>query len=113
MIFNQDEINLRTDTACKVLHSMLCNLQYMRNNVHMLSVCIALKDRLRNKDNFVSYEVNWDVDMIYGTMVYMFGNYGVAPRSGWLEYIIPRALDEVIDQEIKDIKGLIKFTEET
>lgn len=66
--------------AIKVLDSMIMALSYERSDEEMIALYDELIKRFSRDMN-----VSWtdDGNIIYSTIVILFGDYGTSPRSGW------------------------------
>ena len=66
--------------AVNILDSMIRALSYERSDEEMIALYDELIKRF-NRDKDVSWSD--DGNIIYSTIVIMFGEYGTSPRSGW------------------------------
>ena len=72
--------------------AIITAIWYNRENEYMKEVCKELKNRILNR----GCEHTDDGDIIYNTIILLFGEYGTSPRSGWLTKIKPEQVIEVI-----------------
>lgn len=74
--------------------NILTAIWYNRENEYMKEVCEEVKNRLLKHDCTHTD----DGDIIYGSIILWFGEYGTSPRSGWLTKIKPERAIEVINK---------------
>lgn len=65
--------------APEVLRSMLTALEYNRSSRDITNLFRELKTRMKG----IFTQWTDDGNIVYGTLVVMFGDYGTSPRSGW------------------------------
>ena len=46
-------------------------------------------------------------DILYGTLVIMYGDYGTSPRSGWIDEDIKKDIIKVFEDELKEYQGIL------
>lgn len=95
--------------AKRLMQALLASLGYNRDEEDVLAVCEELKKRF----NKISCEWSDDGNVIYGTFIYLYGDYGTSPRSGWMsntegeKYI--SEIIEALDEEIQSLNILSKI----
>lgn len=85
-----------------LLNTLLTSYWYNRSEKHMVSIALELKGRIEG--TFPCYLWSDDVDIIYGTLVLRFGDYGTSPRSGWIKDESKKILNSEIDKYIVEFK---------
>ena len=65
----------------RVLHAIFVAIEYNRDDEFMRDLLVELLHRFKREN------CNWsdEGNIIYSTLVIMFGEYGTSPRSGWFE----------------------------
>lgn len=89
-------------SAKEIIRALLTSYIYNRDDGYMIEVLYEVKKRLE-KDSSVNYTD--DGNIIYGTLVCLYGDYGTSPRSGWFYAVDNRIVKEIIeeiDEYLKD-----------
>lgn len=88
--------------AKEIVIAMLVSYGYNRDKEYTIRVCEEVKKRVAREP---IKPIRWtdEGNIIYGTLVLLYGDYGTSPRSGWFE-------DEQIVKEI--INGIDEVLEE-
>ena len=63
------------------ISDMLWSLWYNREVDELISLCDELLKRINNTDDY--FEWSDDGDVLFGSMILAYGEYGVSPRAGW------------------------------
>lgn len=95
-------------SAKEIVLAMLTSYGYNRDDEYLVRVCEEVKRRV-NKENFTYFHTD-EGDIIYGTLVLLYGDYGTSPRSGWIEN--KQIVEEIIkgiDEELEEIWKKKKF----
>ena len=76
--FNQGKMTM----FCDMLNSLSYNREdnYMFTLVNRIIKYITESGREYEQDEYME-----DIDILWGTLVYSFGEYGTSPRYGWIE----------------------------
>ena len=79
-------------SAKVIVVAMLVSYGYNREKEYMIRVCEEVKKRVIRKPS-----IRWtdEGNIIYGTLILLYGNYGTSPRSGWFEN--EQIVKEIID----------------
>lgn len=90
-------------TPRKILNALITSYFYNRDTEDVLKMLDELQMRIKN------YYCVWtdDVNIIFGTLILLYGDYGTSPRGGWFDD--QKAKEEILDE----IKRIIKEYEET
>lgn len=92
-------------TFAETIYAILRSFWYNRDEAYMVRICELLETSL--KDGRRSWTLGDDVansddmDIIWGTLVCGFGDYGTSPRFGWVHDIDIQPALKVI-QEFKE-----------
>ena len=89
-------------SAKEIVIAMFVSYGYNREKEYMIRVCEEVKKRVAREPN---KPIRWtdEGNIIYGTLILLYGDYGTSPRSGWFE-------NEQIVKEI--INGINEVLEE-
>lgn len=93
--FNNSEIDNRLHIS-----DMLWSLWYNRDVDELLDLCDELLKRINNTDDY--FEWSDDADILFGSMILAYGEYGVSPRAGW--FTDEKAKKECIE-EIEEFRS--------
>lgn len=96
--------------AYNMFDSLLCSYEYNRDEVHLIEVYKECIRRLMREDNMTTLSdfVVDDADIIHGTCVMYFGDYGTSPRYGWIDCSDVRSeLKEIYDTHIRTLENEI------
>lgn len=98
-------------TALKVFDALLCSYEYNRSEEYLIQVYIACKGRairVWHEQNLNEIQID-DVDIIHGTAICYFGEYGISPRYGWIDdNLIVIELCKIYDEHIKELRQLME-----
>lgn len=92
-----------------VLHAMLSSFWYNRATESIISLIREVLLRVQNLDN--GSEWTDDGNILFGTLVLMFGNYGVSPRAGWIDLEYKQDLVNELQEELNEYKGILEREE--
>ena len=90
-------------TPKKILNALITSYFYNRNTEDVLKMLDELQKRI--KKNYCVWTD--DVNIIFGTLILLYGDYGTSPRGGWFDD--QKAKEEILDE----IKRVIKEYEES
>ena len=91
-------------TPGTVLQGMLYAFWYNRDEKHMLALAQEIKNRIDGKFG------GWteDGNIVFGTLVCLYGDYGTSPRSGWIESkAVKEACYITLDDFIEEVNTLL------
>ena len=88
--------------AVNILDGLLGSLSYNRDDEHIFNLYDELVKRFKQQD----VEFTDDGDIVYGTMVMIYGDYGTSPRTGWFyDKDIPDRCAQFLIALINTMKG--------
>lgn len=92
----------------EVTEALLDAFWHQRENKDMIALCEDVKMRLDGI--FTDKTCTKDGDILYGTLVNLYGTCGGAPRTGWIEEkdVISQII-ETLDDGIKSYKECIEI----
>ena len=95
-------------TPKEVTEALLDAFWHQRENKDMIALCEDVKKRLDGI--FTDETCTNDGDILFGTLVNLYGTYGGAPRTGWIEEkeAIPQII-EALDEGIASYKQCIEI----
>lgn len=79
--------------VCEMATAMLTSLNYNRDTDYSIEVAYEILKRIKGYEHtdlelYAGHntdEVRDDADIIFGSLVCAFGDYGTSPRYGWLD----------------------------
>ena len=76
----------------EIVEAILYSFRYNREDDYMLKLLDEVEDRVDG-----TWKIQWtdDGNILFGSLVLLFGDYGTSPRSGWVE-------DHWIKEKIKE-----------
>ena len=83
-------------SAKEIIRAILSSYGYNRADEYMINVCKEVKSRLRKTDTWT--DRTDDGNIIYGTLVCLYGEYGTSPRSGWFDGESKKIVEEIIKE---------------
>lgn len=91
-----------------VVYAMLSSFWYNRSTESIISLIKEVISRV-NKN----YETEWtdDGNILFGTLVLMFGDYGVSPRAGWIDEEYKQGLLKELREDLKEYEGILEREE--
>lgn len=89
-------------SAKEIIRAILSSYGYNRVDEYMINVCKEVKSRLRKTDTWTDRTDEGNI--IYGTLVCLYGEYGTSPRSGWFDGESAKIVEEIIE-EIDEVIG--------
>lgn len=95
-------------TPKEILDALITSYYYNRDIKDLIQVLEEVQKRLKK------YSTAWtdDGNLIYGTLILLYGDYGTSPRAGWFEDTEAEAeILESIKQQIEEYKELLKYEE--
>lgn len=90
-------------SSVRLLSSMIGSFLYNRREDQVIALCQELIKRLKN----YPVEYSDDGDIVYGTLVIAYGDYGTSPRSGWFrseDYVIVQLWVDYLKSFISELK---------
>ena len=104
-------------TPAQVIRSIVTSYDYNRSDAHLLRVIKNVISRFEDKGpsvyNFIE-DVREDADIFTGVIVLLYGDYGTSPRYGWLDSdkkdAVMKALKDEFESELQDTKTLVEMT---
>lgn len=106
-------------TPAQVIRSIITSYNYNRSDGYLLKLIKNVITRLEDKgptEYFDDKDIRDDTDIFNGILVNLYGDYGTSPRYGWLDsanrYAVIKALKDEFANELQDTKTLIEMTPE-
>lgn len=93
-------------TPKEILHALVTSYYYNRDDADMIETLEEVQKRIKK------YSCRWtdDANIIFGTLILLYGDYGTSPRGGWFDD--QKAKEEILEavkQEIKELKERIEI----
>lgn len=93
-------------TPKEIIRAMVDSYGYNRDNEYMIKVCEEVKKRLKEEADITDWTDEGNI--IYGTLVCLYGDYGTSPRVGWLYDEDKKIVDEIIEEINEEIEECFK-----
>lgn len=88
--------------AINILDGLVCAISYSREEDHMLNLYDKLIKRFKNHNVMFTDDGN----IVYSTMVMLYGDYGTSPRTGWFyDENIPQRCAEFLTSLMNNMRG--------
>ena len=91
-----------------IIGSILSSLGYNRTPEDVIGVIKELISRVEGKEALWSDDGN----IIYGTLVMLWGNYGVSPRAGWIDKDVKGEVLLTLRKELEDYQRSLRLWKE-
>lgn len=90
--------------------SYTTSLYYNRDTEDVVKLLEEVIERLKEP---YKYSTVWtdDGNILYGTLVLMYGDYGVSPRAGWIDKEIMKDIIKIFEEILKEYKEILSREE--
>lgn len=104
-------VSIDTEELEFFVGSYLTSLYYNRETEYIVKLLEEVIERLKEPHKF---STSWSDggNILYGTLVLMYGDYGTSPRGGWIDEEIKKDIIKVFEEELKEYKEILFIEEE-
>lgn len=95
--------------ASSIIDGMLFGVWYSRSNRYTMEIINELKDRINGIFTAPRKVTADECDLLYSTLVYIYGDYGTSPRTGWIYEEMKPAVLKAIDSWVNDMSNALKL----
>lgn len=99
-------------TAKEIVSALASSLWYNYETKDIILILETMLARLRrigyNKEVLQDVELNGVVDLFYGMLVCLYGDYGTSPRFGWINDEEKDNIETSLIEEINELKTLVE-----